>query len=47
MGMTNKQCQGVIRLMLLLLKEVLEEIPDNVKLQAVVDTLQAMLEDGE
>ncbi len=46
MGLTNKQFQGFIRLTIDKLKKALEETPDNVELQELLDIYQAMLEDG-
>ena len=46
MGMTNKQFQGFIRLMLALIEQGLKEAPDNKTLQVLKDACQSILEDG-
>ena len=45
MGMTNKQFQGFIRLILSMVKKALEKSSDNEELQELQDILQTMLED--
>ncbi len=47
MGMTNKQFQGFIRLMLALIEKALEDNPDNETMQVLRDACQSMLEDGD
>ena len=46
MGMTNKQCQGCVRLTLAQIERALKETPDNKELQELKDIFQNMLEDG-
>ncbi len=46
MGMTNKQFQGFIRLVLSVINEALKITPDNEKLLELKDIFQSMLEDG-
>ncbi len=46
MGMTNKQFQGFIRLVLAQIERALKETPDNKELQELKDIFQSMLEDG-
>lgn len=46
MGMTNKQFQGFIRLVLGWIKKALEENPDNTSLKELNEILQSMLEDN-
>lgn len=46
MGMTNKQFQGFIRLILTLVNKYLKEEPDNENFKELQDILQSMLEDG-
>ena len=46
MGMTNKQFQGVIRLILSLVNKALKEAPDSENLKELKDILQSMLEDS-
>ncbi|MBO4395956.1 MAG: hypothetical protein J5819_06385 [Eubacterium sp.] len=45
MGMTNKQFQGFIRLMIDKINRALEETPDNKELLELKAILQSMLED--
>ena len=45
MGMTNKQFQGFIRLILGMVKKALEKSSDNEELRELQDILQTMLED--
>lgn len=45
MGMTNKQFQGFIRLILSLITKALVEAPDSENLKELQDILQSMLED--
>lgn len=47
MGMTNKQFQGIIRLILMQVDNILKNVTDNKELQELRDVLQSMLEDGE
>lgn len=47
MGMTNKQFQGIIRLILMQVDNILKKVTDNKELQELRDVLQSMLEDGE
>lgn len=46
MGMTNKQFQGFIRLILELVEKALEKSKDNEDLKTLRDILQSMLEDA-
>lgn len=46
MGMTNKQFQGFMRLILNLINEAVKISPDNEKLLELKDIVQSMLEDG-
>ena len=46
MGMTNKQFQGFIRLILNSVNEALKETPENEKLKNLQDILQNMQEDA-
>lgn len=46
MGMTNKQFQGVIRLILGWIDRALQTTPDNQDLKELRDILQNMLEDN-
>ena len=46
MGMTNKQFQGFIRLMLRCLEQALETSPDNDSIRQLIDILHDMLEDS-
>ncbi|MCQ2528918.1 MAG: hypothetical protein MJ108_07370 [Saccharofermentans sp.] len=46
MGMTNKQFQGFVRLILKAVKNALKINPDNEELQELETTLQSMLEDS-
>ncbi len=45
MGMTNKQFQGFVRLILNGIRDALKESPNNEKLKDLEDILQSMLED--
>lgn len=45
MGMTNKQFQGIIRLILNLVNKALEEAPESENLKELKEILQTMLED--
>lgn len=45
--MTNKQFQGVIRLILMQVDNILKKVTDSKELQELRDVLQSMLEDGE
>jgi hypothetical protein len=45
MGMTNKQFQGFIRLLLGMVNNALKKSPDNEDLVQIKDALQSMLED--
>ncbi len=45
MGMTNKQFQGFIRLLLELIHKALKEEPESKNLKTLQDILQTMLED--
>ena len=47
MGMTNKQFQGIISLILMQVDNVLKVVKDNTELQELRDVLQSMLEDGD
>ena len=47
MGMTNKQFQGFIRLVIDKLKKALEVSADNTELKELLDIFQSMLEDGD
>ena len=46
MGMTNKQFQGFVRLILNTIQEALKISPDNEKLESLANILQDMLEDS-
>ena len=46
MGMTNKQFQGFIRLILECVENALKKNSDNEELQRLKDILQSMLEDS-
>lgn len=46
MGMTNKQFQGFVRLILSLVNKALIKANDNADLQELKEILQDMLEDG-
>lgn len=46
MGITNKQFQGFIRLILALVEKYLKEEPENKNLKDLQDILHSMLEDG-
>ena len=46
MGMTNKQFQGFIRLILGCLDKALKISPDNEEIKNLKDILQSMLEDS-
>ncbi len=46
MGMTNKQFQGFIRLILRCVENALKLSPDNEELTKLKDILQSMLEDA-
>ncbi|SEF89507.1 hypothetical protein [Lachnospira multipara] len=45
MGMTNKQFQGFIRLILKIVNNALEKNPDNKDIKELQDILNDMLED--
>lgn len=45
MGMTNKQFQGIIRLILNLVNKASKEAPESESLVELKDILQTMLED--
>jgi hypothetical protein len=45
-GMTNKQFQGFVRLILECVQNALKKSPDNEELQRLQDILQSMLEDS-
>ncbi len=47
MGMTNKQFQGFLRLVIDKLKKALDASQDNVELKELLDIFQSMLEDGD
>lgn len=47
MGMTNKQFQGIIRLILMQVDNILKVVSDNAELQELRNVLQSMLEDDE
>lgn len=47
MGMTNKQFQGFIRLILALMEKSLKRNPEDEDLIILKETLQSMLEDGD
>ena len=47
MGLTNKQCQGFIRLTLDKINRALKESPENEELKELRDIYQSMLEDGD
>ena len=46
MGMTNKQFQGFVRLILQCVNNALKNNPDNEELINLKETLQSMLEDA-
>ncbi len=46
MGMTNKQFQGFLRLILKCVDDALKKSPDNDELISLRDILQSMLEDA-
>lgn len=46
MGMTNKQFQGFVRLILKLVQDAIKKSPDNSELTELRDILQSMLEDS-
>ena len=46
MGMTVKQFNGFVRLVLALLEKALEKSPDNEELKLLVDIFQFMIEDS-
>ena len=45
MGLTTKQFEGFIRLILAQIERALQESPENEALKNLVDILQSMLED--
>lgn len=46
MGMTNRQFQGVLRLIIIIVQKAVKTSPDNEDLQELEKVLQDMIEDG-
>ena len=46
MGMTNRQWQGWLRTVMVLMEEMLKSNPENEEIKALLTLFQNMLEDG-
>lgn len=46
MGMTNRQFQGVLRLIIIIVQKAVKASPDNEDLKELEKVLQDMIEDG-